>query len=167
MRSSRPRASSGGGKGCTRGTPSTTRSHAQRTGAVMHRREPVVVEVRPALVLTYGEVSSTVAAALVAAKLQMRVGHVEAGLRSRDWTMPEEINRVVTDRLSDLLFLPSRDAAGNLEAEGIPADRMHFVGNGMIDTLCWALPQALALHAPSPSAVRAQPYAPVALHPPG
>src|SRR5437867_2465636 len=108
-------------------------SHAQQTAAVMQRLEPVVVEVQPDLVLTYGDVNSTVAAALVAAKLQMRVGHVEAGLRSRDWTMPEEINRVVTDRLSDLLFLPSRDAAANLEAEGIPADRMHFVGNVLIE----------------------------------
>src|SRR5437867_3018505 len=123
-------------------------SHAQQTAAVMQRLEPVVVDVRPDLVLTYGDVNSTLAAALVAAKLQMRVGHVEAGLRSRDGTMPEEINRVVTDRLSDLLFLPSRDAAANLEAEGIPADRMHFVGNVMIDTLCWALPQALLLDAP-------------------
>src|SRR3989454_6228892 len=102
-------------------------SHAQQTAAVMQRLEPVIVELRPDLVLTYGDVNSTVAAALVAAKLQVRVGHVEAGLRSRDWTMPEEINRVVTDRLSDLLFLPSRDAAENLEAEGGAADRLHFV----------------------------------------
>src|SRR5207253_1111417 len=109
--------------------------------AVMQRLEPFLLDVRPDLVLVYGDVNSTVAAALVAAKLEMRVGHVEAGLRSGDWTMPEEINRVVTDRLSDLLFLPSRDAADNLGAEGVPADRMHFVGNVMIDTLCWALPQ--------------------------
>jgi len=141
-------------------------SHAQQTAAVMQRLEPVVVEVQPDLVLTYGDVNSTVAAALVAAKLQMRVGHVEAGLRSRDWTMPEEINRVVTDRLSDLLFLPSRDAAANLEAEGIPADRMHFVGNVMIDTLCWALPQALLLDAPARFDVEGRPYAVVTLHRP-
>src|SRR2546429_928817 len=138
-------------------------SHAQQTGAVMQRLEPVVVEVRPDLVLTYGDVNSTVAAALVAAKLQMRVGHVEAGLRSRDWTMPEEINRVVTDRLSDLLFLPSRDAAENLEAEGVAADRMHFVGNVMIDTLCWALPQALAVDAPARFDVRRRTHAVVTL----
>ena len=141
-------------------------SHAQQTAAVMQRLEPVVVEVQPDLVLTYGDVNSTVAAALVAAKLQMRVGHVEAGLRSRDWTMPEEINRVVTDRLSDLLFLPSRDAAANLEAEGIPADRMHFVGNVMIDTLCWALPQALLRDAPARFDVEGRPYALVTLHRP-
>jgi UDP-N-acetylglucosamine 2-epimerase (non-hydrolysing) len=96
----------------------------------------------------------------------MRVGHVEAGLRSRDWTMPEEINRVITDRLSDVLFLPSRDAAENLEAEGIPADRMHFVGNVMIDTLCWALPQALAVDAPARFDAGGRPYAVVTLHRP-
>jgi len=141
-------------------------SHAQQTAAVMQRLEPVVVESRPDLVLTYGDVNSTVAAALVASKLQVRVGHVEAGLRSRDWTMPEEINRVVTDRLSDLLFLPSRDAAENLEAEGIAADRMHFVGNVMIDTLCWALPQALALDAPARFDVGGRAYAVVTMHRP-
>jgi len=132
----------------------------------MQRLEPVVVELRPDLVLVYGDVNSTVAAALVAAKLQVRVGHVEAGLRSRDWTMPEEINRVVTDRVSNLLFLPSRDAAENLEAEGVPADRMHFVGNVMIDTLCWALPQAVALDAPTRLGVGGRPYAVVTLHRP-
>src|SRR3989441_7255189 len=141
-------------------------SHAQQTAAVMQRLEPVIVELRPDLVLTYGDVNSTVAAALVAAKLQVRVGHVEAGLRSRDWTMPEEINRVVTDRVSNLLFLPSRDAAENLAAEGVPADRMHFVGNVMIDTLCWALPQAVGQDAPTRLGVGGPPYAVVALHPP-
>src|SRR6266436_5136320 len=138
-------------------------SHAQQTAAVMQRLEPVVVELRPDLVLVYGDVNSTVAAALVAAKLQVPLGHVEAGLRSRDWTMPEEINRVVTDRVSDLLFLPSRDAAENLEAEGIAADRMHFVGNVMIDTLCWALPQALAVDAPARFDVRGRAYAVVTM----
>src|SRR3989441_11929095 len=140
--------------------------HAQQTAAVMQRLEPVGVEGQPGLVRTDGDVNSTVAAALVAAKLQMRVGHVEAGLRSRDWTMPEEINRVVTDRLSDLLFLPSRDAAENLEAEGIAVDRMHFVGNVMIDTLCWALPQALTLDAAARHDVAGRPYAVVTLHRP-
>src|SRR5207244_12098276 len=98
--------------------------------------------------------------------LHVRLGHVEAGLRSRDWTMPEEINRVVTDRLSDLLFLPSRDAAENLEAEGIPTDRMHFVGNVMIDTHCWALPQPLAVVAPMLFDVGGRPYVVVTLHRP-
>src|SRR6267143_560902 len=120
----------------------------------------------PDLLLVYGDVNSTVAASLVAAKLHVRVGHVEAGLRSGDWTMPEEINRVVTDRLSDLLFLPSRDAAENLGAEGVPADRMHFVGNVMIDTLCWALPQALTLDAAARHGVAAGPFAVVTLHRP-
>src|SRR2546430_7489823 len=81
--------------------------------------------------------------------------------------MPEELNRVVTDRISNLLFLPSRDAAENLAAEGIPADRMHFVGNVMIDTLCWALPQAVALDAPTRLGVGGRPYAGVTPHPPG
>src|SRR5689334_10587774 len=141
-------------------------SHAQQTAAVMQRLEPLLVELKPDLVLVYGDVNSTVAAALVAAKLQVRVGHVEAGLRSGDWTMPEEINRVVTDRLSDLLFLPSRDAAEHLSAEGVPPERMHFVGNVMIDTLCWALPQAQARNAPAHLAVADRPYAVVTLHRP-
>ena len=82
----------------------------------MQRIEPVLLEERPDVVLVYGDVNSTVAAALVAAKLGVKVAHVEAGLRSRDWTMPEEINRVVTDRLSDYLFTPSRDGDANLLA---------------------------------------------------
>jgi UDP-N-acetylglucosamine 2-epimerase (non-hydrolysing) len=141
-------------------------SHAQQTAAVMQRLEPIIVELRPDIVLVYGDVNSTVAAALVAAKLQVRVAHVEAGLRSGDWTMPEEINRVVTDRLADLLFLPSRDAAEHLSAEGVPPERMHFVGNVMIDTLCWALPQAQARNAPARLAVADRPYAVVTLHRP-
>src|SRR6059036_3518061 len=122
-------------------------SHAAQSAAVMQRLEPVLTRARPDVVLVYGDVNSTLAAALVAAKLGLRVGHVEAGLRSGDWTMPEEINRVVTDRLSDLLFIPSRDARSNLAAEGVRADRVHFVGNVMIYSLCWALPQALERNA--------------------
>src|SRR5216117_30082 len=141
-------------------------SHAAQTAAVMQRLEPALAELRPDLVLVYGDVNSTLAAALVAAKLGVRVGHVEAGLRSGDWTMPEEINRVVTDRLSDLLFLPSRDAAANLAAEGVRADRVHFVGNVMIDSLCWALPQALLLDAPARFDVEGCRYAVVTLHRP-
>ena len=117
-------------------------SHAQQTATIMQRFEPVCLETRPDIVLVYGDVNSTVAAALVAAKLGIQVGHVEAGLRSRDWSMPEEINRVVTDRLSDLLFTPSRDAIENLRAEGVPAERIHFVGNIMIDSLVALLPAA-------------------------
>jgi UDP-N-acetylglucosamine 2-epimerase (non-hydrolysing) len=141
-------------------------SHAQQTAAVMQRLEPLLLELRPDLMLVYGDVNSTVGAALVAAKLQVAIGHVEAGLRSGDWTMPEEINRVVTDRLSNLLFLPSRDAADNLSAEGVSNDRMHFVGNVMIDTLCWALPQALALDAAARHGVGGRPYVVVTLHRP-
>jgi len=116
-------------------------SHAQQTAAIMTRFEPICLETTPELVLVYGDVNSTVAAALVAAKLGIRVGHVEAGLRSRDWSMPEEINRVVTDRVSDLLFAPSRDAVENLAAEGVRSDRVHLVGNVMIDSLVAALPR--------------------------
>jgi UDP-N-acetylglucosamine 2-epimerase (non-hydrolysing) len=119
-------------------------SHAQQTAAIMQRLEPVLLETRPDVVLAYGDVNSTVAAALVAAKLGMQVGHVEAGVRSRDWSMPEEVNRVVTDRLADLLFTPSRDANDNLAGEGVPAARVHFVGNIMIDELVRRLPAARA-----------------------
>ncbi len=141
-------------------------SHAQQTANVMLRLEPIVTEVRPDLLLVYGDVNSTVAAALVAAQLRVRVGHVEAGLRSGDWTMPEEVNRVLTDRLSDVLFLPSRDAAENLAAEGVPAERMYFVGNVMIDTLCWALPRAVSLNAAAQYGVQGAPYVVVTLHRP-
>jgi UDP-N-acetylglucosamine 2-epimerase (non-hydrolysing) len=89
-----------------------------------------------------GDVNSTLAVALVAAKLCIPVAHVEAGLRARDWSMPEEVNRVLTDRLSDLLFTPSRDGDANLIAEGIEPRRIHFVGNVMIDSLRAALPRA-------------------------
>jgi len=138
-------------------------SHAQQTAAVMQRFEPVLLEAKPDIVLVYGDVNSTIAAALVAAKLGIRVGHVEAGLRSRDWTMPEEINRVLTDRLSTLLFTPSRDAADNLRAEGIPAERVHFVGNIMIDSLVALLPKARAQGRIPPSD---GPYVLVTLHRP-
>ncbi len=141
-------------------------THAQQTAAILERFEPIVADLRPDLVLVYGDVNSTVAAALVAAKLGIRVGHVEAGLRSRDWTMPEEINRVVTDRLSDLLFAPSRDAVDNLRAEGVPAERIHFVGNVMIDAVLTALPVARALDAPARHGVTGSEYVVVTLHRP-
>jgi UDP-N-acetylglucosamine 2-epimerase (non-hydrolysing) len=117
-------------------------SHAVQTAEVMTRFEPVVVERRPDLVLVYGDVNSTMAAALVCAKLGVRVGHVEAGLRSFDRTMPEEINRLVTDQLADLLFTPSEDGDKNLMREGIDAGKVHCVGNVMIDTLIKFLPVA-------------------------
>jgi UDP-N-acetylglucosamine 2-epimerase (non-hydrolysing) len=118
-------------------------SHAAQTAEVMKRFEPVVLERRPDVVLVYGDVNSTVAAALVCAKLLVPVGHVEAGLRSFDRTMPEEINRIVTDRLADLLFTPSEDGDLNLQREGIPADRIYRVGNVMIDSLIRLLPVAM------------------------
>src|SRR2546423_4403125 len=117
-------------------------SHAQQTARVMMEVEPVLARERPDLVVVAGDVNSTVAVALVAAKMGIPIAHIEAGLRSRDWTMPEEINRVLTDRLSDLLFTPSRDGDENLRKEGIDPARVHFVGNVMIDSLLAALPRA-------------------------
>jgi UDP-N-acetylglucosamine 2-epimerase (non-hydrolysing) len=110
-------------------------SHAQQTARVMERLEPVLLEEQPDMVLVPGDVNSTLAAALVASKLQIPVGHVEAGLRSFDRTMPEEINRLVADRVSDLLFTHSPEARDHLLAEGAPESAIHYVGNTMIDTL--------------------------------
>jgi UDP-N-acetylglucosamine 2-epimerase (non-hydrolysing) len=117
-------------------------SHSRQTADVMTRFEPVVLESKPDMVLVYGDVNSTVAAALVCAKLLVPVGHVEAGLRSRDRTMPEEINRLMTDQLADLLFTPSPDGDENLLREGIAPEKIHRVGNVMIDTLVRLLPAA-------------------------
>ena len=117
-------------------------SHAQQTADIISRFEPVVLERKPDLVLVYGDVNSTVAAALVCAKLLVRVGHVEAGLRSFDRTMPEEINRLLTDQLADLLFTPSKDGNQNLAREGVAPEKVFLVGNVMIDTLVRMLPVA-------------------------
>lgn len=121
-------------------------SHAVQTARIMEAMEPVLEEAGADWLVVVGDVNSTLAAALVASKLRdesgTRIAHVEAGLRSGNWSMPEEVNRVLADRLSDLLLTPSRDAAGNLEAEGIEADRVAFVGNVMIDTLFQHLPRA-------------------------
>ena len=119
-------------------------THAEQTSQIMLRFEPVVVEQKPDWVLVYGDVNSTIAAALVCAKLRVPVAHVEAGLRSFDRTMPEEINRLLTDQLADLLFTPSEDGDLNLLREGVPRERIHFVGNVMIDTLVRLLPSAAA-----------------------
>jgi UDP-N-acetylglucosamine 2-epimerase (non-hydrolysing) len=110
-------------------------THAAQTARVMERLEPVVVEVDPDWVLVPGDVNSTAAAALVVAKLGIPLGHVEAGLRSFDRTMPEELNRIVADNLSDALFIHSPEARTNLLAEGRPEEAIHDVGNTMIDTL--------------------------------
>src|SRR5690242_20882631 len=101
----------------------------------MTRFEQVVTEKRPDLVLVYGDVNSTVAVALVCAKLGIKIAHVEAGLRSFDRTMPEEVNRLVTDQLADLLLTPSEDGNVNLAREGVAAEKIALVGNVMIDTL--------------------------------
>ena len=141
-------------------------SHAVQTARIMERFEPVVLDERPDWVLVYGDVNSTAAAALVCAKLGTRLAHVEAGLRSRDRTMPEEINRLVTDRLADLLLTPSRDGDANLLAEGVEADRIVFVGNVMIDTLLHALPAARASGFRESLGVTEGDYALVTLHRP-
>jgi len=110
-------------------------SHAVQTAKVMTEFEPVVLRERPDWVLVVGDVNSTIACALVCSKLGAKVAHVEAGLRSRDRTMPEEINRILTDSISDLLLTTSQDADENLLREGIPAQKIRFVGNVMIDSL--------------------------------
>jgi len=117
-------------------------THARQTAEIMTRFEPVLLDRKPDVVLVYGDVNSTVATALVCAKLGVRVGHVEAGLRSFDRTMPEEINRMLTDQLADLLFTPSEDGDFNLRKEGIPAEKIFRVGNVMIDSLVKLLPAA-------------------------
>ena len=119
-------------------------SHAEQTAKVMERFEPVLLAHRPDWLLVYGDVNSTLAAALVASKLGVRIAHVEAGLRSYDRSMPEEINRIVTDRLADLLLTPSEAASAALLSEGMPAEHIVCVGNVMIDTLLASLPHAQA-----------------------
>jgi UDP-N-acetylglucosamine 2-epimerase (non-hydrolysing) len=141
-------------------------THAEQTARIMLGFEPVLDRWRPDWVVVYGDVNSTVACALVAAKKGIRIAHVEAGLRSRDWTMPEEINRVVTDRLADRLLTPSRDADRNLAAEGIPAERVAFVGNVMVDTLLKLLTRARALEMPGALGLEPGRYAVVTLHRP-
>lgn len=117
-------------------------SQAQQTAEIMVRFEAAVTERKPDLVVVYGDVNSTVAAALVCSKLRIRVAHVEAGLRSFDRTMPEEINRLLTDQISDVLFTPSSDGDENLAREGIAKEKIHLVGNVMIDTLIRLLEKA-------------------------
>ena len=110
-------------------------SHAAQTAEIMKRFEPVVLDFKPDYVLVVGDVNSTIACGLVAVKLGAKLIHVEAGLRSFDWTMPEEINRILTDRISDLLFVTEQSGIDNLAKEGIDSNKVHFVGNVMIDTL--------------------------------
>jgi UDP-N-acetylglucosamine 2-epimerase (non-hydrolysing) len=118
-------------------------SHAVQTAEIMRRFEPVLDEQPPAAVLVVGDVNSTIACALVAVKKGIPVVHVEAGLRSGDRSMPEEINRILTDQISDQLFITERSARDNLRREGIADDKVHFVGNVMIDTLQYNLERAV------------------------
>jgi UDP-N-acetylglucosamine 2-epimerase (non-hydrolysing) len=117
-------------------------SHAWQTAQVMLRFEPLLAQFQPDWVIVPGDVNSTLACALVGSKLGIKIAHVEAGLRSFDRSMPEEINRVLTDQIADLLLTTSRDADENLIREGIAPERIHFVGNTMIDTLVQLIPLA-------------------------
>ena len=141
-------------------------SHAAQTAAVMERFEPVVLNEKPDWVLVVGDVNSTLACALVCVKLGVKVAHVEAGLRSRDRSMPEEINRLLTDQIADLLFTPSHDADENLLAEGIPRERIRFVGNVMIDTLQRSLERARDLRTKEELGLAGTDYALLTLHRP-
>lgn len=117
-------------------------THARQTAQVLLGLEPVLLERKPDVVVVYGDVNSTMAAALAAIKLHIPVAHVEAGLRSGDREMPEEINRIITDAISDVLFTPSKDGDANLLKEGVSPRKIRFVGNAMIDTLIRLLPAA-------------------------
>ena len=119
-------------------------THAVQTAEIMRRFEPVIDELQPSAVLVVGDVNSTIACSLVAVKKHIPVIHVEAGLRSYDRNMPEEINRVLTDQIADLLYITERTAQSNLAKEGIDGNRIHFVGNVMIDSLFAARPNAVA-----------------------
>jgi UDP-N-acetylglucosamine 2-epimerase (non-hydrolysing) len=141
-------------------------SHAVQTAAIMQAFEPVVVQENPDWVMVVGDVNSTLACALVCVKLGIKVAHVEAGLRSRDRTMPEEINRLLTDQIADLLLTPSQDADANLRAEGIPAERIRFVGNVMIDSLLSQLPRAQQSSARANLGLVDKEYAVLTLHRP-
>jgi UDP-N-acetylglucosamine 2-epimerase (non-hydrolysing) len=141
-------------------------THAAQTAAVMQSFEPVVLAERPDWVLVVGDVNSTLACALVCAKIGIKVAHVEAGLRSRDRSMPEEINRLLTDQIADLLFTPSPDANTNLRAEGVPAERIRFVGNVMIDSLFHLLKKAETSAVREDLGVSGKDYAVLTLHRP-
>src|SRR5438128_5876725 len=141
-------------------------SHAVQTAAVMQSFEPVVMEEKPDWVVVVGDVNSTLACALVCSKLSIKVAHVEAGLRSRDRTMPEEINRLLTDQIADLLLTPSEDADRNLLREGIPPERIRLVGNVMIDSLLKYLPLASKSTIKEREGLAEEDYAVLTLHRP-
>lgn len=141
-------------------------SHAQQTAKIMIAFEPIIERENPDLLLVAGDVNSTLACALVAVKLGVPVAHVEAGLRSFDWTMPEEINRILTDRISSILFAPSQDAVHNLISEGVDASKIAFVGNVMIDTLVSLLPQTIDRWRKLQESLKLEKYVLVTLHRP-
>jgi UDP-N-acetylglucosamine 2-epimerase (non-hydrolysing) len=141
-------------------------THAEQTVRVMVAFEAVVDELSPDVVVVVGDVNSTLGCPLVGAKAGAMVAHVEAGLRSRDWSMPEEVNRVVTDRVSDDLFASSADAVANLQAEGYRADQIHLVGNVMVDSLLSNLDRAIGRDTLARLGLRAGHYALVTLHRP-
>ncbi len=141
-------------------------THATQTARTMERLEPVLAEERPDLVVVPGDVNSTLAAALTAVKMGIPIAHIESGLRSFDMTMPEEVNRIVTDRFARHLFLHSDEATENLRAEGIPEERMHMVGNTMIDTLVALEGRFRAAGAAAKLGVEPGSYALVTLHRP-
>ena len=143
-----------------------SRSHAQQTAAIMAGFESVLLDWPADLVVVVGDVNSTLACALVAAKMGIAVAHVEAGLRSFDRSMPEEINRVLTDHLADFLFTTEQSAHENLHREGVPAERVHFVGNVMIDTLLAHRERARSLAAPARHGVTRGQYVLLTLHRP-
>lgn len=141
-------------------------SHAQQTAKIMERFEPVVLEYAPDMVLVVGDVNSTLACALTAAKLGVPVAHVEAGLRSFDPTMPEEINRRLTDAVSELLFVSEPSGVDNLAREGISGERVHLVGNVMIDTLLQHRKRALSSPILEKLGLASRAYAVLTLHRP-
>jgi UDP-N-acetylglucosamine 2-epimerase (non-hydrolysing) len=141
-------------------------SHARQTGAIMIELEKIVMDLKPVLVVVVGDVNSTMAAALVASKLHIPIAHVESGLRSFDCTMPEEINRIVTDALADFLFVTEESGRQNLLKEGISSESIYFVGNVMIDSLLNNLPQAKKSSIITQINLDHQPYALLTLHRP-
>ncbi|HVM51633.1 MAG TPA: UDP-N-acetylglucosamine 2-epimerase (non-hydrolyzing) [Acidimicrobiales bacterium] len=141
-------------------------SHAEQTGRIMTAFEPLLEKLEPDVVVVVGDVNSTMACAIVAAKAGPLVAHVEAGLRSRDWAMPEEVNRVVTDRVSDVLLAPSPDAVDNLHAEGYRSDQIALVGNVMVDSLLTNLDRAKARPVLRQLGLDARGYGLVTLHRP-
>ena len=141
-------------------------SHAVQTARIMTAFEPVVLQEKPDWTVVVGDVNSTIACALVCSKLGVKVAHVEAGLRSRDRTMPEEINRLLTDAISDLLLTTSQDAVENLRAEGVPGDKIKFVGNVMIDSLFYNLERSKASAIREDFGLTADQYAVTTLHRP-